>query len=332
MTVLVTGGSGLVGSHVIEALRAQGIAVRALTRHPAAPAVRALGAEVVTGDVTDAAAWRRAAEGGLEAIVHAAAIVQQPALPLAGYEAANVGGTRLAVETARATRARLVQVSSVAVYGGSSDYRPQPERRTEDDPFRPLAEQDFYARTKRASEVLVQEAALRGDITATAIRPNVIYGERDRLFIPRLVRALRGRIVPQIGPGTNHLSCVYGGNVAAAILAALRRTPPPGETFRAYNITADAPPQLTARQFLEAIAVACGVRVRFVPLPLPVARVAIGLWSGPAMARRALSFVTGENPYPIDRATSELHWTPPVTTHDAIARTIRWVLANEKPG
>ena len=86
----------------------------------------------------------------------------------------------------------------------------------------PLAERDFYARTKRASEALVAEAALRGDITAIAIRPNVIYGERDRLFIHRLVRAIRGRIVPQIGPGTNHLSCVYAGNVAAAILAARR--------------------------------------------------------------------------------------------------------------
>jgi nucleoside-diphosphate-sugar epimerase len=332
VTVLVTGGSGLVGSHVIEALRAQGIAVRALTRHPAAPAVRALGAEVVTGDVTDPAAWQRAAQGGLAAIVHAAAIVQQPTAPLAGYEAVNVGGTRLAVETARATRARLVQVSSVAVYGGSSDYRPQPERRTEEYPFRPLDEQDFYARTKRASEALVQEAALRGDIEAIAIRPNVIYGERDRYFTHRLVRAIRGRLVPQIGPGTNHLSCVYAGNVATAILAALRRTRPPGEPFRAYNITADAPPQLTARQFLEAIADACGVRVRFVPLPLPVARVAIGLWSGPAMAGRALSFVTGENPYTIDRARAELDWTPPVTTREALTRTIRWVLANEKPG
>ena len=330
MTVLVTGGSGLVGSHVIEALRARGIAVRALTRLPAAPAVRALGAEVVTGDVTDGAAWRRAADGGLEAIVHAAAIVQRPHTTLADYEAVNVGGTRLAVETARATRARLVQVSSVSVYGGSSDYRPQPERRTEEYPFRPLAEQDFYARTKRASEALVQEAALRGDITATAIRPCVIYGERDRLFIHRLVRAIRTRVVLQVGPGTNHLACVYAGNVAAAIVAVLTGTPT--DAFRAYNITADAPPALTARQFLETIADACGVRVRFLRLPMPLARVAIGLWSGPAMARRALSFITGENPYPIDRATSELHWTPPVTIRDALARTVRWVLANEKPG
>lgn len=331
MTVLVTGGSGLVGSHVIEALRARGYAVRALTRHPAAAAVRELGAEVITGDVTDAAAWQRAAAGGLEAIVHAAAIVQRPNTPLADFEAVNVGGTRLAVEAARAARARLVHVSSVSVYGGSSDYRPRPERRTEEFPFRPLAEHDFYARTKRASEDLVRAAVQRGDIVATAIRPNVIYGERDRLFIHRLVRAVRARVVPQIGPGTNHLSCVYAGNVAAAIVAALPRTPA-AEGFRAYNITADAPPPLTARQFLEAIADACGVRARFFRLPIPVARVAIGLWSGPRLARAALSFVTGENPYPIDRAQAELGWTPLVTAREALARSVRWVLANEKPG
>lgn len=331
MTVLVTGGSGLVGSHVIEALRGRGVAVRALARPAAAPAARALGADVITGDVTDAATWRRAAEGGLEAIVHAAAIVQQPNTPLAEYESVNVGGTRLAVETARVTRAPLVHVSSVAVYGGSADYRPQPEHRTEEYPFRPLAEHDFYARTKRASEELVRAAAERREIVAMAIRPNVIYGERDRLFIPRLVRALRARIVPQIGPGTNHLSCVYAGNVAAAILAALARTPA-AEGFRAYNITADAPPPLTVRQFLEAIADACGVRAHFFRLPIPVARVAIGLWSGPKLARAALSFVTGENPYPIDRAMSELRWAPSVTTREALARTIRWVRGNEKPG
>lgn len=330
MRVLVTGGSGLVGSHVIEALRGRGVAVRALSRAAAVRAVSALGAEVVAGDATDGAAWERAAAGGLDAIVHAAAIVQ-PDAPMAEYEAVNVGSTRLAVETARATGARLVHVSSVAVYGGSADYRPEPERRTEEFPFRPLDEHDFYARTKRASEELVRAAAERGEIVATAIRPNVIYGERDRLFIPRLIRALRARIVPQIGPGTNHLSCVYAGNVASAIVAWLA-APPPAERFRAYNITADAPPPLTARQFLETIAEACGIRVHFIPLPLPVARVAIGLWSGPALARRALSFVTGENPYPIARAMSELRWQPSVTARDALARTIRSVAANEKPG
>lgn len=331
MKVLVTGGSGLVGSHVIEALRARGHTVRALARPGAVAAVRDLGAEAVPGDVTDAAVWRHAGAGGLEAIVHAAAIVQRPGATFAEYEAVNVGSTRLAVETAHATRARLVHVSSVAVYGGSSDYRAETEVRTEDYPFRPIATADFYGRTKRAAEELVRAAAERGDIAAIAIRPNVIYGERDRQFTPRLVRAIRAPVVPLIGPGTNHLPCVYAGNLAGAIVAALEGGAPPSG-FRAYNITADAPPPLEARQFLQAIADACAAHPRFLRLPVPVARVAIGLWSGPRLARAALAFITGENPYPIDRAVTELGWRPALTTREAIARTVRWMRANEKPG
>ena len=328
MTVLVTGGSGLVGSHVIEALRARGVPVRALARPAAAAAVAALGAEPVMGDVTDSAAWQRACAGGVTGIVHAAAIVQRP-VPWATYEAVNVGGTRLAATAARAAGARLVHVSSVAVYGGSADYRPERERRTEDAPFRPIAEHDGYARSKREAEALVRAAAEANGLTGIAIRPNVIYGERDRLFTPRVMRAVRARFVPQIGPGTNHLSCVYAGNVATAIVAALEA---PVSGFRAYNVTTDAPPPLTVREFLEAFAAACGVRPRFFRLPPRVARVAMGVWTGPALARAALSFITGENPYVTDRARAELDWTPPVAAREAIARTVRWETANEKPG
>src|SRR2546429_6522076 len=57
MTVLVTGGSGLVGSHVIEALRARGEPVRALVRPASPAAIERLGAEAVPGDVRDAAVW-----------------------------------------------------------------------------------------------------------------------------------------------------------------------------------------------------------------------------------------------------------------------------------
>jgi nucleoside-diphosphate-sugar epimerase len=328
VTVLVTGGSGLVGSHVIEALRARGVPVRALARPAAAAAVAALGAEPVTGDVIDPAAWQRACAGGVSGIVHAAAIVQRP-VPWATYEAVNVGGTRLAVAAARAAGARLVHVSSVAVYGGSADYGPERERRTEDAPFRLIPEHDGYARSKREAEALVRAFAEADGFTGIAIRPNVIYGERDRLFTPRVMRALRAPILPQIGPGTNHLSCVYAGNVATAIVAALEA---PVSGFRAYNVTCDAPPPLTAREFLEAFAAACGARPRFFRVPAMVAGMVMSLWTGPALARAALSFITGENPYVTDRAHAELCWTPHLASREAIARTVRWEHANEKPG
>src|SRR3989475_10629365 len=76
MSVLVTGASGLVGSHVVEALAARGEPVRALVRPASRAAALRLGAEAVAGDVTDPAVWQRAAHG-VRAIVHAAAIVQR---------------------------------------------------------------------------------------------------------------------------------------------------------------------------------------------------------------------------------------------------------------
>ena len=329
MTVLVTGGSGLVGSHVIQALRRAAVPMRALVRPGGETVVQALGAEPVTGDVTDAATWRRAAAGGLSGIVHAAAMVG-PGATARAYEV-NVGGTRLAVETARATGAHLVHVSSVSVYSGSADYRPTAERRTEDTAFQPIAPDDHYARSKREAEQLIREAAQTGAIGGgtTVVRPDVIYGERDRLFAPRIHRSIRARILPLVGPGTNHLPCVYAGNVAAAIVAALnlRRT-----DYRAYNITRDAGPALTLREFMQAFADAAGIRIRVVRLPLPLARWLLGIWSGRRLAQAALAFMTGEDPYVSERAEQELGWRPVVDTRTGIERTVRWVMENEKPG
>src|SRR2546426_4740451 len=136
MSVLVTGASGLVGSHVVEALVARGEPVRALVRPASRAAVLRLGAEAVTGDVTDPAAWQAAARG-VRAIVHSAAIVQRRA-SWEQYVAVNVDGTRLAVDAARTAGARLIHISSVAGYARSAAYPPTPQRRGGGIPLPPL--------------------------------------------------------------------------------------------------------------------------------------------------------------------------------------------------
>lgn len=316
MTTLVTGGSGLVGSHVIEVLRASGEPVRALVRPAARDIVAALGADPVIGDITDEAAWQHAAQG-VTAIVHAAALVLQRA-SWDEYRRVNVGGTRQAVLAAQRTGARLVHISSVAVYGGSAAYRATPERRDEGYAFRPLADLDRYARSKREAENVVREAGAAG-LAAVAIRPNVIYGERDRLFTPQLLPFARLGWAPAIGPGTNRLACVYAGNVAAAVVAALER-PRPG--FRAYNVTGDRPPALTAREFVTAFGRALGRRMRYVRVPLLAFQAAMAVRRGPRLARAAVSFLTGENPWVFDRICRELEWEPPYATVAAIERTV----------
>ena len=324
MTVLVTGGGGLVGSHVIDALRARGRPVRAVVRRGAVA-----GVESITGDVTDPETWRRAA-AGVTGIVHAAALVA-PRAPFAEFERVNVGGTRLAVAAARAVGARLVHVSSVAVYGRSAAFAAGRGAVTEDFPFHPIPERDFYARTKRLAEEVVREAADRDGLSAAAIRPNVIYGERDRLFTPRLIRAVRLAFVPQVGPGRNHLSCVYAGNVAAAIVAALDASIP---GFRAYNVTSDAAPELTQRDFIAAFARELGVKLRRVPVPIWVARLGVKAWTRWLRLRHperygglggaAVGFLIGENPYSAARAQRVLGWTAPWSPAAAIRRTVAW--------
>jgi 2-alkyl-3-oxoalkanoate reductase len=326
MSVLVTGASGLVGSHVVEALASRGEPVRALVRAPGRAALPS-GAEAVIGDATDPAAWTAAARG-VRAIVHAAAIVQRRAT-WEQYVAVNVEATRLAIAAARTAGARLVHISSVAVYGGTAAYPRQPQRRDEDYPFQPIAERDFYGRTKRMAEDAVREAAERGDVVAVALRPTVIYGERDRLFTPRLLRALRLRFLPQIGAGTNRLSCVYAGNVAAAAIAVLDA---PLDRFRAYNITSDGAPALSQREFFASFAAALGRRYRPVPIPRPLARLVIGLFTARRLAGAAVSFLTGDNPYVDDRARRELGWRPPTPAPQAIVRTVAWFQKNEEPG
>jgi len=336
VTVLVTGGAGLVGTHVLAALRARGEhspprrRPRALVRERSRALVESFGADAVVGDVTDPASWQRAS-ADVRAIIHAAALVASHE-SFDEYMRVNVGGTRLAIETARRTGARLIHISSVAVYGRTAVFQTGARAVTEDYPLQPLPDRDFYARSKRATEQLLQEEAGRGDVSIIVIRPNVIYGERDLLFTRRLVANLKHRFLPQIGPGTNHLSCIYAGNVAAAVLAALDAPAKPG--FRAYNVTRDAPPLLTQREFFQTFANALGVRPLRIPVPVPVIRIGVRAWSVlmrglmpgryTALGNAAMSFILGENPYSIERIERELGWTPPIDTRTAIERSVTW--------
>jgi UDP-glucose 4-epimerase len=218
-------------------------------------------------------------------------------------------------------------MSSASVYGRSGAFAAGGGAVDEDFPFAPIPEHDFYARTKRVAEELVRDSGL----SAIAIRSNVIYGERDRLFTARVIATVRKGFFPLIGPGTNHLSCVYVGNVASAIVAAVKARP---STFRAYNVTADAPPALTQREFIGAFAEALGVRLFRFPAPVFLARLGSRLWAQLQRLRHpgrysglggaAVSFITGENPYTAARVQRELGWTPPWDTRAGIARAVAW--------
>ncbi len=326
--IFVTGGTGLLGRHIIGELRARGHTVRALARDAAGAArLREFGAEPVPGVVEDPAAWD-AAEG-CAALVHGAAIVAGR-LPWERFRAVNVEATRHAAARARGLGVPLVHVSSVAVYGrrAADD---APESVGEDYAFGPLDEADFYARSKRQAEEAVWSEVDKG-LRAVAVRPCVVYGEGDRLFLPKLLRVARRGWLPLLGPGDRPMALVHARNVAQAVAQALDR---PAAWGRAYNLTNDD--AITAREFVEALALGLGTRIRTLQLRPSLALALAGggerllrlLGPGryPGTLRGAVRFWRGGNPYRSTAAVRDLGWRPAIAHREAVPEAVRAALA-----
>lgn len=333
---LVTGATGLVGSHIVERLRADGWQVRALVRDPVG-ARRALppGVDPVTGDVLDQGSFRRAASG-VHVVFHCAAHI----IVSGGWEAyrsTNIEGTRNAIDAAGAAGARLLHVSSVAVYGAASRYDAAKAggRTVEDTPLAPLPERAWYARSKRESEALVIRAHTQGRVWATAVRPDVVYGRRDRQFVPRMARLIERFVVPLLRGGRSIMAVVHAANVAdGAVLAATSDR----AGGRVYNLANDH--DVSVRRFFELAGEGLGTRPRFVPMPLWLAAASLrGVkWGARVLtggrfslvSNSAIDFISEDNPFSSDRARRELGWTPMVRPDEGVPDAFRWWKDNEK--
>ena len=332
-TALVTGATGLVGSYIVERLLADGWRVRALIRDAArAGQLSRVGVELRSGDVLDVDRFAGAARG-VDVVFHAAAAIT----PRGGWEAfrrVNVDGTRHAVAAAAAAGARLLHVSSVGVYGPRARYGTARGATDEAVVLQPLPEGAFYARSKRESEAIALSAHERGDVWATAVRPCVIYGRRDRQFVPRVGRLLRRGFAPTIGGGRSTLAIVHAANVADGAVRAAATDAAGG---KAYNVANDF--DVTVVDFYRLAAEGLGRRVRLVPVPMAVARAALAtvraigpVVLGPRMnvvtESSSLDFITRDNPFSSERAREEIKWTPTVRPEVGIPDAFRWWAAH----
>ena len=323
-TALVTGATGLVGSHVVERLRNDGWQVRALVRDPSRAAwLERWGTELAVGDTLDATTLPRAMAGCAVVFQTAAAVTAD-----GGWEAfrhPNVDGTRNVVDAAAAAAARLVHVSSVAVYGASARYGAAGDKTSEDTPLAPLDEHSYYARSKRESERLVLDAHAEGRLWATAVRPDVVYGPRDRQFVPRLARLLRFGVAPVIGGGHTTLAVVHAANVADGMTRAAMHDAAGG---RAYNLANDF--DVTAAEFFRFAAAGLAREVRLLSMPASAARVIMRIvaLATPARLRSSLGqsvdFLSRDNPFTSERARRELGWDPQVRPREGVEGAFRW--------
>lgn len=219
MKVLVTGGTGFLGSFVVRALAERGDSVRVLHR-PSSDLGALAGTpfEPAPGDVTDPGSVLAACRG-VEAVFHCAGVVGHSPAELPLMESVNVEGTRHVVAAVLAEGVRrLVHVSSVVAVGA----RRTPGLLDESSRFDPEVVRSSYALTKRRAEELVLEAVATRKLDAVSINPSVIFGPGDAVKGSRrtylLVAAGRFPILPPGGA-----SFVDVADVVAAALAALER-------------------------------------------------------------------------------------------------------------
>jgi 2-alkyl-3-oxoalkanoate reductase len=323
---LVTGATGLVGSHIVERLAADGWRVRALVRDTTAAAwLRECGAELARGDILDGESLR-VAMADCGTVFHCAALISA-SHSWDRFQRANIDGTRAVIDAAAAAKARLVHTSSVAVYGAGARYRDTPT--DEDTPFAPLDEHAFYARSKRESEHLVLDAHATGELWATAIRPPMIYGRRDRQLVPRFARVMRTGLFPLFAHGRSTMSLVHASAVADGAVRAARCESAGG---RAYNLANDFP--VTVADMVQLGSNGLGRRVRGVPVPVSLARATFDVLAGVArLAHRdamavqlpdAVSTFSRDNPFSSERARRELGWSPTVRPEVGIPDAFAW--------
>jgi len=246
--VAMTGATGFVGSHLVEALVTGGVRPRLLVRDPAR-LLQGLAArcDLLRGDVEDGAAVRRLAEG-CGTLLHLAGRLR--AARPGDFDRTNRGGAENVAEALAAAGAagRLVYVSSLAAAGPSAE----PAGREPDEPPAPIS---AYGRSKLAGESAVR--ASRGPWAI--LRPPAIYGPRDIDVLQFFKLAARG-LVP-VPAGERWVSVAHVGDVVRAILAAAAGR----ADGRVVHVGDPEPREM--RALIAELAAAGGVRARTVSLP-----------------------------------------------------------------
>jgi nucleoside-diphosphate-sugar epimerase len=321
---VVTGATGLLGSHLAELLVRRGEFVRAFVRPPSDTTfLRQLGVEIFPGHLGDVTDIRRAVDGA-DVVYHCAARVGD----WGSWQAFRRDVIDTARHVADACRAvavgRLLHVSSVAVYGHPR--LPASGEFTEEEPLgQRLRFLDHYCRAKIQAEQIVREL---GPV-ATIVRPTWMIGPRDRNGLPRLLQGLRENWISLVGDGDNAISLVYSGDVAEG---AIRAANCPDACGRSYHLS--GPGEMTQREFLDTLTDALGLPRVTRRVPLRLAR-----WGGllgdmiprlfrwrrpPYVSRYGIDLLARPARFGTGRAQKELGWQPSVTSQDAVYRALEW--------
>lgn len=228
MRVLITGGTGFIGTALSLAYLKDGHEVVVLARE-ATPAerenaaeLRAAGARIIVASITDADPVRRALEG-VNIVHHIAAAMREANIPDSVFWETNVQATERLLKASRDVGVRrFVYCSSIGAFGKSP-----PKPATEATPCEPV---DIYQKTKKAAEELCLRYGAETGFPISIVRPAEVYGPRDRRLL-KLFRAVAARKFVMIGAGRNEHHLVYVDDLVSGMRLAEEKDGALGEIF-----------------------------------------------------------------------------------------------------
>ena len=332
---LVTGATGLLGSHIVEQLRLRNRPVRVLVRRGSDQTwLKTQDVEFAEGDLSDTAALQKACEG-VKVVYHSAARVGDWG-PWEDFVRITIEGTRNLAEAASAAGCdRLLHISSISAYG-----HPDGEGIVLDETA-PLGSNlhkwSYYSRAKVQAEQDLWAMHKAGKIKLTVIRPSWLYGPRDRVTIFRLARMFREGKVKILGDGENRLNVVYAGNVAEAAILACDSEVAIGQ---AYNCCNDG--EMRQKQWMNMLAAALGAPpvTRHAPYKLAYNVAFLMECFGhlfrttrPPMITRYAVWLMGRRCYfSAEKARRELGWKSTVSYEEGVKKTVAWLREQETAG
>lgn len=328
MKILVTGASGFIGRHLVEKLCQQKHQVRCLVRKNSNVGfLKDNKVELVYGDITIKETLGNIAEG-IELVFHLVGIGNICAVSKEAYNyyyKVNVLGTKnLLEECRRAGIKKFVYFSSVAAMGLLKDSHEINESMVPH-PVTP------YERSKFESEKINLEYCQRYSLPSVIIRPTMVYGQgaiaSEILHICKFMR--KYRIFPTIGSGDNLMSLVHVYDlVDAAYLAAIQ-----GKPSQVYIITDKS---YTLNQLSDIIAKELDIRIFKIRLPVKIAYCAAfvietfsqAIKIDPFFTRQRVKSVLTDRIFSINKAATELGYTPKINLEKGIKDTIYWYKNN----